>query len=106
MTEPKVWTKADVQQLIATRDVAVARALMVVYANQTEAEKVVGDTVAHNGVGFTGTDGAFLTSCAKFYEKAGFLTEKQLAIARNKMKKYWRQILDDMKSRGYEVSYK
>lgn len=102
----KVWTKTDIQTMLATRDKAVTNALLLIYSKQTDAEQATEATVEHNGVGFTGVDGEFLTSCAKFYKRAGFLTDKQMAIARNKMKKYWKQILLDMQSRGYEVSLK
>jgi hypothetical protein len=101
-----VWGKADVQDLIARSDLATARAVALVYANQTQAEQAAQTTRDSNGVGFTAVDAEFLTSAAQFYERRGFLTPKQLAVARNKVKKYWRQILDDMRRRGYEVAFK
>lgn len=100
------WDKARLQALLLSNDKAVARAVHLVYKNQTASERAIGATVEDNGVGFTGVDGGILSSYAKFYEKAGFLTVKQIAVARKKIVKYWRQILKDMESRGYDVSFK
>lgn len=105
-TQMKIWTKADIQKMLETRDVAVTKALILIYSKQTSAEQSTEATVENNGVGFTGVDGEILSSFAKFYMRAGFLTAKQMAMARTKLKKYWRQILLDMESRGYEVSLK
>lgn len=98
--------KAYIQSLIETNDKAVVRGLMAIYSRQTEAEKNVQATVENNGIGFNGTDGEILTSFAKWYSEKGFLTPKQISIARSKMKKYWKQLLQEAAGNGYEVSYK
>lgn len=102
----KVWGKSDIQSLIESNEKAVYRALVLIYSKQTEAEKAIDQTKDHNGVGFSGLDAEILSSFAKFYQRAGFLTTKQVAIAKKKLKKYWRQILNDMKERGYQVAFK
>lgn len=103
---PVVWDKAKVQKLLAENDKAVARALLLVYARQTASEQAAEATTEHNGVGFAALDAEILSSFAKFYKRAGFLTAKQMAVARKKVMKYWRQILNDMAGRGYTVVYK
>lgn len=102
----EVWNKERVCTLLDTRDVAVAKAVCLIYSKQTAAEQSSDSTNTENGVGFSKIDAEFLSSCARFYQRTGFLTAKQLAMCRNKVKKYWRQILDDLKAKGYEVSYK
>jgi len=80
--------------LLNTNDKAVWRAVHRIYQRQTEAEKAVGDTCVYNGVGFSGADAQILSSLAQFYEKNHYLTMKQTVIARKKMKKYTRQLLE------------
>lgn len=106
MTAPQVWDKEALCRLLAASNKAVARAVLVVYRNQTEYEKVCQATQENNGVGFSGVDAEILSSYAEFYLKTGFLTPKQVAIARNKIKKYWRQVLGEIEKRGFTVSYK
>ena len=50
------------------------------------------DTHEHNGVGFNGIDGGIMSSFSEFYKKTGFLTYKQMKIARKKMLKYAGQL--------------
>ena len=41
------------------------RALLKIFEAQTASEQATESTNHHNGVGFTGSDAPFLTSCAK-----------------------------------------
>ena len=70
-------------------------ALLKIYEFQTEAERNIETTTDWNGVGFTGSDGEILTSFAKGLLKYRTLTERQMAITKNKMPKYWKQILNN-----------
>ena len=70
-TQVKIWTKTDIQQMLETRDIAVTKALVLIYNKQTAAEQSREATVENNGIGFTGVDGEILTSFAKFYMRAG-----------------------------------
>ena len=88
----KVWTKNEISGLIESRDDAVVRGMLRIYDLQTESEKVFGDTHAHNGVGFSGVDGEIMSSFSEFVNKTGFLTRKQMKIARKKMLKYTGQL--------------
>lgn len=87
------WTKDAIQHLLRTNDKAVGRALLQIYARQTQAEQRCKDTQEDNGVGFTGVDGQFLSDVAERYKKYPMLTPKQMAIVRPKMLKYWKQLL-------------
>ena len=88
----KVWSKDEIKGLIETRDDAVIRGMLRIYDLQTESEQVFGDTHEHNGVGFSGVDGGIMSSFTEFYNKAGFLSSKQMKIARKKMLKYAGQL--------------
>ena len=88
----KGWTKNEIKGLIESRDDAVVRGMLRIYDLQTESEKVFGDTHAHNGVGFSGVDGEIMSSFVEFYNKANFLSYKQMNIARKKMLKYAGQL--------------
>jgi hypothetical protein len=89
----KVWTKTDVQNLLATNDTAVIKGMLRIYAKQTSDEKQVEETREFNGVGFNGLDGKIMSSFSTFYSKNKYLSPKQMKIARNKMKKYAGQLI-------------
>jgi hypothetical protein len=91
---PNGWTKDSIQSLLATSDRAVERALVQIYHRQTLDEKKAGDTSEHNGVGFTGIDGEFLSDVAAKCIKYNGLTAGQLKAVRPKMMKYWKQLME------------
>ena len=84
----KVWTKEEIKGLIESRNDAVIRGMKRIYDLQTEDEKENGGTYYNNGVGFSGVDGDIMSSFVEFYNKSGFLSPKQMKIARKKMLKY------------------
>lgn len=102
---PDTWTKSRVQALVTTNDKAAVRALLVVYSRQTKSEQASYSTEENNGVGFTGADAEILTSFVWSYKKYGSLTVKQMALLQKKIKKYWRQLLSEIESRGLPVTY-
>jgi hypothetical protein len=76
-------TKTLIVELLNTNDKAVGRALVALYARQTESEKSAETTINLNGEGFTPADAFVGSSMAQFFAARGYLTEKQLA--------YWRK---------------
>jgi len=88
----RVWEKEEIKGLIETRDDAVVRGMLRIYGLQTESEQVCGGTHESNGVGFSGVDGGIMSSFTEFYNKAGFLSKKQMVIARKKILKYTGQL--------------
>ena len=88
----KVWTKDEIKNLLEIHDHAVIRGMKRIYDLQTEDEKENGGTYYNNGVGFSGVDGDIMSSFVKFYNKSGFLSYKQMKIARKKMLKYAGQL--------------
>jgi hypothetical protein len=101
-----VLNKAAIQNLIATNDKAVVRGLIAIYERQTEAEKNTQATLENNGIGFSGCDAEILSSFVKWYKEHGYLSPKQLAISRNKITRYWKQLLQVAASNGHTVVYK
>jgi hypothetical protein len=76
-------TRTEIIELLLKRDVAVARALVVLNERQTRDEQHAEHTRYLNGQGFTPADARMGTSMATFFKKRGFLSPKQLA--------YWRK---------------
>lgn len=87
------YTKQDIVAMIETRDIAVAKGVLAIYAYQTAVEQSSESTCNDNGVGFNGADAPILSSFAKQLQKGRTLSAKQIAIARKKMVKYAGQLL-------------
>lgn len=79
----KIYTKADIANLLMNNDKAIARALVALNNRQTTQEQSAQTTIVSNGRGFTGADARIGTSMAEFYTKFGRLSEKQI--------QYWRK---------------
>lgn len=77
-------TVESIRNLLATNDKAVARALLALNARQTADEQAIEHTRHHNGRGFRPCHARMGTSMAKFYERNGYLSPKQVA--------YWRKL--------------
>ncbi len=92
MKEKKIWKKEEIKTMLQTNDNAVLRGIVVIYSLQTEDEKKVGETIEHNGVGFSRVDAGFMSSLAKFILNRGYLTDKQLEYGRRKIRKYAGQL--------------
>jgi len=88
----KIWNIDEIRNLIDTNDTAVARAIVAIWKLQTPTEQGMGETVEHNGVGFNGVDANILSSFAEFYQARGFLSAKQTALGRKKIRKYAGQL--------------
>jgi hypothetical protein len=89
------WTPELVKQKIATSDQAVKNALLRVYSWQTEEEQQAEQTIEPNRKGFNGLDGKILSSFAEQLKNKGWLSAKQVLIARKKLLKYSRQIFEN-----------
>ena len=88
----RTWTAEEIKRLVQENDKVLYGALKKLYACQTAGEKVSGSTHEHNGEGFNAIDAPFLSSCAEFLIKTGFLTSKQKVLVRKKMIKYNKQL--------------
>jgi len=89
----KVWCKEEIVELIDNNDKMVMRSVFQLWQRQTVTEQAVKETSAKNGIGFNGVDAPFLSSCAEFYQRTGFLTQRQIASCRRKIRKYSGQLV-------------
>jgi hypothetical protein len=87
-------TKESIQELLRTNDRAVYRALLALHARQTD-DEVAGATTRHtNGIGFNKFDAAWMTDMVGKFRRYGSLLPKPLAITRNKLMRYHRQLIE------------
>jgi hypothetical protein len=91
-TNQQQW-KVYLQNLVRTNKKALYRSIILIADLQTPEEKVWGATIEKNNVGFGAVDAEMMTSLALRLKCGGELTERELAICRNKMPKYWRQLM-------------
>lgn len=90
---------SDIVNLLRSNDKAVARALIVLKDLQTADEQASESTRHLNGKGFRPCHARMGVSMAKFYERTGYLSPKQLAYWRKEGKEgmriaiYWKQLL-------------
>lgn len=85
---------AFVRHQLATNKVWAVKALVRIFQeNQTADEQSAEATKEHNGTGFTGTDGQFLSSLAKQQLARGSLSDKQMVFVFKKMPKYHKQVI-------------
>lgn len=80
---------------------AVAKALVILYKNQTDDEQRHAETKYSNSIGFTSSDARFGTRCAKYFIKNKNLQPwmvdcwlKPNARGTRRISKYWRQLLE------------
>lgn len=89
----RVWKKEDIHNLLDKNPKAVMRALVAIYNLQTADEQASHTTSHANSVGFSAFDAEFCTDMAQKALKGWNFSEKQLAVTRNKMKRYHRQLV-------------
>lgn len=94
-----VHTKESIQSLLDRSDQAVTKALLAIYKLQTASEQAGHSTKEVNGVGFSQFDAPFLTDMVVALGRWGKLTPKQMAVTRNKIKRYHRQLVEIANSR-------
>jgi hypothetical protein len=100
-----MWTEAKIKALLETNDKAVMRALVAIYRRQTDEEKQSRETRASNGVGFNAFDAKICTELALQVINGRGLSRGQLSLARNKMKRYHRQLIEVAKEMSSGVRY-
>jgi hypothetical protein len=97
-TNQEQW-KEYLQNLLRTNKKALYRAIVLIADYQTPEERARGTTMDHNGVGFGIVDAEMMTALAVRIKNGGELTRKELCICRNKMPKYWKQLMKISKRR-------
>ena len=87
--------EAFIRNKLATDTNWALKALVRIYTeNQTSEEQAKQGTIEKNNVGFTGTDGTFLSSLAQQAQQRRTLSDKQMVHVFKAMPKYWKQVLN------------
>jgi hypothetical protein len=88
----KTWTSDEIKEKLLSSDKWIISGLMAIYRRQTDDEQSNGKTAHDNGIGFNSVDSEIMSSFAKWHKKNGYLSNKQIAIARKKIIKYNKQL--------------
>jgi len=106
-----VLTKENLLNLLKTNDKILARALVVLNQRQTSDEQATEGTRYQNGRGFRPCHARMGTSMAKFFERRGYLSPKQIAYWRETDKSgamrigiYWAQLLEEAEAKSARVA--
>lgn len=91
-TSQKQW-EAYLKDLLKTNDQALLKSIVLVYDNQTDEEKNKGESIEDNCIGFSKIDAKEMGDIAKKIKAGKALTKGELAKSRNKMQKYWKQLM-------------
>jgi hypothetical protein len=100
----------DIVNLLRNNDKAIARALIVLKDRQTADEQASQTTRHANGRGFRPCHARMGVSMAKFYERNGYLSPKQIAYWRKEGKEgmriaiYWKQLLEAAKDKAAKAA--
>ena len=93
----KQW-QAELTALLLISDVAVERAIVRIWEQQTYTEQDSGQALIVDGVGFNKFDAPLMTKYARQLIRSVHLTKYQMKKARNVMPKYWRQLMNISKA--------
>lgn len=91
-TSRKQW-ETYLKDLVATNDKALKRAIVLIHNNQTEEEKNKEESLEDNLTGFSKIDAKEMGEIARKILAGRELTDGEISKSRNKMKKYWRQLM-------------
>ena len=95
-----MYTKEEIKQQLSTNPKWIERGLVVLYQRQTYEEQQSGGSIVDNKMGFNGSDSRYLTYCAKWVLGGNHLNEKHLQKCSKMLPKYWKQIMNIIKSKG------
>ena len=91
-TNQKQW-EDYLKNLVKTNDRALFKAIILIYDMQTNEEKSTGSSVEENKAGFSKVDAYEMGVIAKKIKRDDHLTKGEIAKSRNKMPKYWKQLM-------------
>lgn len=94
----KQW-KAYLCDLLDYSDDAVKLAIINIDSMQTVPEKDSGQSIEENTVGWTKVDASEMGLIADKIKSGQQLTAGEIAKSRNKMKKYWKQLMFQIQNR-------
>ena len=91
-TSQKQW-EAYLKDLLKTNDKALLKAIVLIYDSQTHEEKDKCESIDDNCIGFSKNDTKEMGDIARKIKANKALTKGELAKSRNKMQKYWKQLM-------------
>jgi hypothetical protein len=86
------WSREVILHKLLTDVKWLERGILALYARQTADEQKIKETHRRNGEGFNKPDAVLLSNYAELLNMGRHLSEKQLFIARKKMRKYASQL--------------
>ena len=104
-TTQKQW-EAYLKDLVRTNDKALLTAIVRIDDRQTEEERAIGESTEDNLVGWTKWDAKEMGDIAQKIKRGEPLTIGELAKSRNKMQKYWKQLMYISKQQQEEKAKK
>lgn len=87
----KQWKK-ELQKLLCTNDYAVVHAMERIWDLQTDAEKLAGQALSENGIGFNRVDSVEIKKYVEKHARQS-LDEEDIRVVRSIMLKYWKQLM-------------
>lgn len=91
-TTMKQWERY-LKDLLKANDKALLKAIVLIYDSQTSEEQAKGQSIEDNAIGFTKVDAEDMGAIARKIKRGEQLTKGELAKSRNKMGKYWKQLM-------------
>ena len=95
----RLYTKADIKALLLSNDRAVERAILAIYARQTNEEQSSQETIHSNGIGFSGAHANLGSYYANWLKSGRHLTGIHLEKARKIASHYVGQLAEIAKER-------
>jgi hypothetical protein len=90
----KLWTQEEIVKLIEKNNLFVESCIIKIFERQTADEQENSTTEHNNGIGFSGVDAKTMTYYAKYIKSGRHLTGEHLEKARQRIKKYKRQLTE------------
>lgn len=101
-TTQEQW-KQYLQDVVSKSSNACCQAIVAIDNWQTEPERMQGESTEDNGVGWTKYDAKEMVQLANKIRNGQQLTGGELAKSKNKMKKYWKQLMQISKAKIEQV---
>lgn len=92
-TKQTEW-QAYIKHLVTNNDDALFKAIVCIDNMQTELERLNKQSTEDNNVGWTKVDADVMCTIAQKIKAGQQLSAGEVAKSRNKMKKYWKQLMD------------
>jgi len=89
---PQIYTRAEIVNLVTSRDDAVERGILALYRLQTQPERTIQQAITVNGEGFSASDAKQGTLYARWILNGNHLAGDSVAHARKIVLRYVGQL--------------